>query len=46
MHFGMAHDRVALRIEIRWPSRIRQTVKVTSADQILQIDEPNALSGL
>jgi hypothetical protein len=44
VHFGMAHDRVAQRIEIRWPSGIRQTINVAPADQILQIDEPNALS--
>ncbi len=40
VHFGLGTDTVARSIEIRWPSGIRQTLKNTSADQILQIDEP------
>ena len=40
VHFGMGQDGLAQRIEIRWPSGIRQTIKDTPADQILQIDEP------
>jgi hypothetical protein len=40
VHFGLGTDNTALRIEIRWPSGIRQTIKNVAADQILQIDEP------
>ena len=39
VHFGLGKDNVALKIEIRWPSGIRQTIKDVAADQILQIDE-------
>jgi hypothetical protein len=40
LHFGLGQQAVVQRIEIRWPSGIRQTLKDVSADQILQIDEP------
>jgi len=40
VHFGLGQQSVAQRIEIRWPSGIRQTLKNIPADQILQIDEP------
>jgi len=40
VHFGLGQQTVVQRIEIRWPSGIRQTLKDVSADQILQIDEP------
>jgi hypothetical protein len=43
VHFGLGQESVAQRIEIRWPSGIRQTLKGVSADQILQI-EPAAPS--
>ena len=39
VHFGLGTDNTALRIEIRWPSGIRQTIKNVAADQILQVDE-------
>ncbi len=42
VHFGLGQEIVAKRIEIRWPSGIRQTLKDVPADQILQIDEPDA----
>ncbi len=44
VHFGLGQQSVVQRIEIRWPSGIRQTLKDVSADQILQIDEPAAPS--
>jgi enediyne biosynthesis protein E4 len=44
VHFGLGQENVAQRIEIRWPSGIRQTLKDIPADQILQIDEPAASS--
>jgi hypothetical protein len=40
VHFGLGQQSVAQRIEIRWPSGIRQTLKDIPADQVLQIDEP------
>jgi hypothetical protein len=40
VHFGLGSESVVQRIEIRWPSGIRQTVKDIPADQVLQIDEP------
>ena len=40
VHFGLGQETSAQRIEIRWPSGIRQTIKDVRADQILQIDEP------
>src|SRR5258708_16218829 len=40
VHFGLGQENVAQRIEIRWPSGIRQTLKDIPTDQILQIDEP------
>lgn len=44
VHFGLGPESVAQRIEIRWPSGIRQTLNNIPADQILQIDEPAAPS--
>lgn len=41
VHFGLGHEKVAGKIEIRWPSGIRQTLKDVSADQILRVDEPS-----
>jgi enediyne biosynthesis protein E4 len=40
VHFGLGKERMAQKIEIRWPSGIRQTVKDVAADQILEINEP------
>jgi hypothetical protein len=40
VHFGLGGESIAQRIEIRWPSGIRQTLKDVSGDQILKIDEP------
>jgi len=40
VHFGLEGDNTVQRIDIRWPSGIRQTIKEVAADQILQIDEP------
>jgi enediyne biosynthesis protein E4 len=39
VHFGLGAESSVQRIEIRWPSGIRQTIKDVRADQILQIDE-------
>jgi enediyne biosynthesis protein E4 len=44
VHFGLGKQRLAQRIEIRWPSGIRQALKDVSADQILRIDEPPTAS--
>jgi enediyne biosynthesis protein E4 len=45
VHFGLGSETTAQRIEIRWPSGIRQTLKDVRADQILQIDEESAAAG-
>jgi hypothetical protein len=42
VHFGLGQDGVAQKIEVRWPSGIRQTLRNLPADQIHQIDEPAA----
>jgi hypothetical protein len=39
-HFGLGASRVAHKIEIRWPSGLRQTIPEVKADQILTIQEP------
>jgi len=40
VHFGLGQNATASKIEIRWPSGIRQTLKDVPGDQILQLDEP------
>ena len=40
LHFGLGKETSVDKIEIRWPSGIRQTLKHILADQILSIDEP------
>jgi hypothetical protein len=42
VHFGLGQDSTIQRVEIRWPTGIRQTLTSVHADQILQIDEPAA----
>jgi enediyne biosynthesis protein E4 len=42
LHFGLGKNNVADKIEIRWPSGIRQTLKHVLVDQILTIDEPRS----
>jgi enediyne biosynthesis protein E4 len=41
VHFGLGMDTFAQKIEIRWPSGIRQILTNVKADQILQVDEPS-----
>ena len=45
VHFGLGKESTASKIEIRWPSGIRQTMRNVAADQILQIDEPAQTEG-
>ena len=40
VHFGLGEDRLASRVEIRWPSRIVQKVTNVPCDQILEVIEP------
>ena len=42
VHFGLGTLSVVDRIEIRWPSGIRQTLKQIEANQFLVIEEPAA----
>ena len=38
-HFGLGPDAVATRVEIRWPSGIRQTLENVTGDRVVRIDE-------
>jgi hypothetical protein len=40
VHFGLGKDDTPTRIEITWPSGIRQTLEGVKADQILAVKEP------
>jgi enediyne biosynthesis protein E4 len=42
VHFGLGPETTVLTLEIRWPSGTVQTLKNVPANQILQIDEPQA----
>jgi hypothetical protein len=39
VHFGLGKEKSAQKIEIRWPSGIRQTINNVAADQILEVNE-------
>lgn len=41
VHFGLGQETSAQKIEIYWPSGIRQSLKNVRADQILEVDEPS-----
>ncbi len=41
MHFGLAKNEVAQKIEIKWPSGKTQILENTKANQILTVTEPN-----
>jgi hypothetical protein len=40
MHFGLAKNEVAEKIEIKWPSGKTQVLENTKANQILSVTEP------
>lgn len=40
VHFGLGPESSIQKVEIRWPSGIRQTLTNVAIDQIFQIDEP------
>jgi enediyne biosynthesis protein E4 len=40
VHFGLGKSSVVQKIEIRWPSGIKQTLHDVPADQVLQVEEP------
>ena len=42
VHFGLGAATRAQRIDIVWPSGIRQTLRNVAADQILTVEEPRA----
>jgi enediyne biosynthesis protein E4 len=42
LHFGLGRETVAAKIEIHWPSGIRQTLNDIGGDQILRVQEPAA----
>lgn len=39
LHFGLGSDTSVMKLEIRWPSGMKQTVSEVKADQILRITE-------
>jgi len=42
VHFGLGSNRHIKKIEIRWPSGIKQTLQDSDVDQILTIKEPSS----
>jgi enediyne biosynthesis protein E4 len=40
LHFGLGADPVIDRVEIRWPSGVRQTTDAPAIDQVTEIREP------
>ncbi|HET8825645.1 MAG TPA: ASPIC/UnbV domain-containing protein, partial [Terriglobales bacterium] len=42
VHFGLGAEATIQKLEIRWPSGVRQTLTNVAADQVLQVDEPAA----
>jgi len=40
VHFGLGPDTLVPKVEIRWPSGIRQTLTGVKADQFLVVEEP------
>ena len=40
LHFGLGDDATVDRIEIRWPSGVRQTIESPTIDQLVDIREP------
>jgi hypothetical protein len=42
VHFGLGQDKVIKRLEILWPSGIRQELADIPADQILTVVEPDS----
>ncbi len=44
VHFGLAGEKVAASVEIRWPSGLVQTLTNVTADQILTVEEGDSPS--
>ncbi len=42
VHFGLGSARTVKEVDIVWPSRIRQTLRNVTADQILVVTEPES----
>ncbi len=40
VHFGLGKDEAVTKLEIRWPSGIRQVLENVKADQLLTVKEP------
>jgi len=45
VHFGLGKEKVVQKIEVRWPSGLRQTLKDVASDQILEVNEPTSPPG-
>lgn len=44
LHFGLGPERRVARVEIRWPSGLRQVLRQVAAGQLLRVEEPLAAS--
>jgi hypothetical protein len=42
VHFGLGHDNVIEEIRITWPSGIVQQIENVTADQIIEVTEPES----
>jgi enediyne biosynthesis protein E4 len=44
LHFGLGADASAQAVQIRWPSGIVQELKNMHGDQLIRVDEPDAVA--
>lgn len=44
VHFGLGREPSARRIEIRWPSGVRQVIENAAVDRVLEVREPGGRS--
>ena len=42
VHFGLGPDETVKRLEIRWPSGIRQQLRDVPTDQVVRVEEPSS----
>ena len=45
VHFGLGPESSIQKLEVRWPSGVRQTLTDLAADQVIQVEEPTAAAG-
>jgi hypothetical protein len=42
VHFGLGKDELVKRIEVTWPSGVQQSLENVSANQVIEIREPES----